>query len=90
MCCWKISSCSLAACSSAAIWSAAQLADFLRFLVFLRLQLFAARERLAAQRVDRAEVLDIQREAAIRQPLGNGVEITPEISQIVHLSEGGL
>ena len=74
---------------SAASWPALlQLADFLRFGVALRFELFGFGERGAALGVELAERFDVEREAAIGQPLGDRVEILAEEREIVHRAFG--
>ena len=55
-----------------------QLADFLRFGLALRLELFGFGKRGAPLGVELAERFDVEREAAIRQPRGDRVEILAE------------
>ncbi len=52
-----------------------QLPDFLRFGVLLRFELLGFGQRRAPLRIQLAERLDVERESAIRQPLGDGIQI---------------
>src|SRR6185312_8411764 len=61
-----------------------KLADFLRFGFAQRLELFGFGKRGAPLGVESAKSFDVERETAIRQAGGDGVEILPEKREIVH------
>src|SRR6185437_2182087 len=61
-----------------------ELADFLGFGFAQSLELFGFGKRGAPLGIELAESFDVEREAAVRQPGGDRVEILPEEREIVH------
>ena len=61
-----------------------ELTDLLRFGFTQSFELFRFRKRGAPLGIELTKSFDVERETAIRQPRGDGVEILPEERKIVH------